>query len=230
MSVLARDITKMFRNLFIVQNVVTPEKTLSLPTELIERLKELRSVNSDRVLQCVDIMSNVESNMRYSSMPRTLLESSIAKCADPRANIDLTGVITRLKSLEDKIANGNFSLNSDVKEENKVKRQFSKSACCGFLIKATRDLKKYALYSELTELNKDNFSLDNGVVNIRPSRKNMADILLMPEYFDLIKNLIVNEFEGVNDIVVIKSDKIVNIDDDIAFVKGLFDNDIIKMK
>lgn len=230
MSVLARDITKMFRNLFIVQNVVTPEKTLSLPTELIERLKELRSVNSDRVLQCVDIMSNVESNMRYSSMPRTLLESSIAKCADPRANIDLTGVITRLKSLEDKITNGNFSLNSDVKEENKVKRQFSKSACCGFLIKATRDLKKYALYSELTELNKDNFSLDNGVVNIRPSRKNMADILLMPEYFDLIKNLIVNEFEGVNDIVVIKSDKIVNIDDDIAFVKGLFDNDIIKMK
>ncbi len=98
------------------------------------------------------------------------------------------------------------------------------------MIKATRDLKKYALYSELTELNKDNFSLDNGVVNIRPSRKNMADILLMPEYFDLIKNLIVNEFEGVNDIVVIKSDKIVNIDDDIAFVKGLFDNDIIKMK
>ncbi|MDE6565712.1 MAG: DNA polymerase III subunit gamma/tau, partial [Clostridia bacterium] len=121
MSVLARDITKMFRNLFIVQNVVNPEKTLSLPSELIERLKEMRSVSSDRVLQCVDIMSSVEANMRYSSMPRTLLESSIAKCADPRANIDLTGVVTRLKSLEDKIANGNFNSNKEVKVDKKVK-------------------------------------------------------------------------------------------------------------
>ncbi len=91
-------------------------------------------------------------------------------------------------------------------------------------------MKKFALYSELTELNKDNFSLDGKVVQIRPSRANMADILLLPEYFELIKKLVVDEFDGVDDIAVIQSDKIVNIDDDIAYVKGLFDKDIVKIK
>ena len=230
MSILSRDITKMFRNLFVVLNVITPEKILSLPSEILARLNEMRGMDSNRVLQCVDIMSGVEAAMRYSSMPRTLVESSIVKCADPRANIDLTGIVTRLKSLEDRIANGNFAVNNNSSEVKKVKRQFNKSACCGFLIKSARDLKKYALYSELTELNKDNFSLDNGVVMIRPARANMADILLMPEYMDLINNLLVNEFEDVKGVSVIKSDKIVNIDDDIAFVKGMFDNDIVNTK
>ncbi len=98
------------------------------------------------------------------------------------------------------------------------------------MIKATRDLKKYALYSELTELNKDNFSMDNGIVYIRPARKNMADILLMPEYLDLITDLLVNEFEGITEVKVIQSDKIVNIDEDITLVKSMFDNDIVKIK
>ncbi len=230
MSILSRDITKMFRNLFVVLNVITPEKILSLPSEILARLNEMRGMDSNRVLQCVDIMSCVEAAMRYSSMPRTLVESSIVKCADPRANIDLTGIVTRLKSLEDRIATGNFAVNNNSSEVKKVKRQFSKSACCGFLIKSARDLKKYALYSELTELNKDNFSLDNGVVMIRPARANMADILLMPEYLDLINNLLINEFENVKGVSVVKSDKIVNIDDDIAFVKGMFDSDIVNTK
>lgn len=230
MGVLARDITKMFRNLFIVQNVITPEKVLSLPKEIINRLKEMRSFDTARVLQCVDIMSSVEANMRYSSMPRTLVESSIAKCSDARANIDLTGVITRLKAVEDKIANGLVVNGSTCEKVDKVKRVFNKSSCCGYLIKATRDLKKYALYSELTELNKDNFSMDNGIVYIRPARKNMADILLMPEYLELITDLLVNEFEGVTEVKVIQSDKIVNIDEDITLVKSMFDNDIVKIK
>lgn len=230
MNVLARDITKMFRNLFVAQNVIDCNKTLNLPSEIVNRLKGITGYSNDRILQCVDIMSTVEANMRYSSMPRTLIEASIAKCADPKANVDLTGVVTRLKAVEDILANGNFSANAEAFEVKKNKRAFSKSACCGFLIKATRDMKKFALYSELTELNKDNFSLDGKVVQIRPSRANMADILLLPEYFELIKKLVVDEFDGVDDIAVIQSDKIVNIDDDIAYVKGLFDKDIVKIK
>ncbi len=214
----------------MAQNVIDCNKTLNLPSEIVNRLKGIIGYSNDRILQCVDIMSTVEANMRYSSMPRTLIEASIAKCADPKANVDLTGVVTRLKTVEDRLANGNFSANAEAFEVKKNKRAFSKSACCGFLIKATRDMKKFALYSELTELNKDNFSLDGKVVQIRPSRANMADILLLPEYFELIKKLVVDEFDDVDDIAVIQSDKIVNIDDDIAYVKGLFDKDIVKIK
>lgn len=228
MSVLSKDITKMFRNLYIVQNVEDCSKVLSLPKEIISRLQAITGYSNDRILQCIDTMSVVESNMRYSSMPRTLLEASIAKCADARANIDLTGVITRLKALEDKITSGNFS--TDTAVDSKKKRVFSKSACCGYLIKATRDLKKFALYSELTELNKDNFSLVGDVVQIRPAKSSMSDVLLLPEYFELITKLITEEFDGVSSIKVVESNKIVNIDDDIAFVKGMFDKEIVNIK
>ena len=91
-------------------------------------------------------------------------------------------------------------------------------------------MKKFALYSELTELNKDNFSLEGDVVNIRPARANMADTLLLPEYFELITKLLTEEFEGVNSVKVVDSNKIVNIDDDNAYVKGLFDKDIVNIK
>ncbi len=128
MSVLARDITKMFRNLFVAQNVIDCNKTLNLPSEIVNRLKGITGYSNDRILQCVDIMSTVEANMRYSSMPRTLIEASIAKCADPKANLDLTGVVTRLKAVEDRLANGNFSANAEAFEVKKNKRAFSKSA------------------------------------------------------------------------------------------------------
>ncbi|MDE6967823.1 MAG: hypothetical protein K2P12_04110, partial [Clostridia bacterium] len=226
----AKDLTKMFRKLFAAQTIANPEKVLSLPSEITNRLIGMKEFSADRILQCVETMSTVEANMRYSSMPRTLVEASIAKCADSKANIDLTGVVMRLKALEEKIATGNFSAANEVASAPKTKRAFSKSACCGYLIKMTRDMKKFALYSELTELNKDNFSLIDEVVHIKPARANMAKTLLMPEYFEIIKNLIVNEFEGVKDVVISTSEKIVNIDDDIAFVKGIFDKDIINLK
>lgn len=227
-SALARDIAKMFRNLFVVQNVQVPQKVLSLPSEVLSRLVEMRGFSSDRVLQAIEIMSGVEANLRYSTMPRVLLECAIAKCADEQANIDMMGVVQRLKAVEQKIADGNFG--GGTAEAVKSKRPFSKAACCGFLIKSTRDMKKFALYSELTELTKDNFGLSGSVVTVRPSRKNTVDILLMPEYLQLIKQLLIGEFEGVTDVSILQGDKAVNIDDDIAMASAMFDKDICKIK
>lgn len=230
MSVLARDLTKMFRNLFVAQNVYNANKTLSLPGEIVARLKSITGYSNDRILQCIDIMSSVEANMRYSSMPRTLIEASIAKCADPKANIDLTGVVTRLKALEDRIANGSIVSNGGSVQIKKAKRAFTKAACCGYLIKEVRDMKKFALYSELVELSKDNFDLVDGVVYIKPSPSKRLDILLEQSYQELITKLITEEFEGVKSVVVDNTSKVVNIDDDIAYVSGMVDKDILSIK
>lgn len=227
MSILSRDITKMFRNLFVAQNVFGKNNVLSLPNEIVSRLKSISGYSNDRILQCIDVMSTVEANMRYSSMPRTLVEASIAKCADPKANIDLTGVISRLKAVEEKLANGNFAASGVASH---TKRQYANSACCGFLIKTIRDMQKFVLYSELSELTKDNFSIKDGIVYIRPAKRKKLDTLLESENFALINKLITEEFDGVKEVVVENSDQAVNIEDDIAFVKGVFDKDIIEIK
>lgn len=231
MTSLARDLTKMFRNLFVALSVDEPFKTLSLPKELIKRLLMLANHSIDHILQCVDTLSSLEANMRYSSMPRTLIEASIAKCADEKANIDLTGVIVRLKALEAQIASGNITqIASQAVAPVKNKREFVKAACSGYLVKSTRAMKKLSLYSELVELDKGNYKLENGTVYISPANERMEKTLKMPEYKELIKKLLVEEFAGVNDVVICEAKKIVDINDDILTVKNMFDKDIIKLK
>lgn len=227
MTNLAKDLTKSFRNLYITITTPNANKILNLPSEIFKRLFSFTSCSQDRVLQCVDILSGLEANMRFSSSPRTLLESAIAKCADEKANIDLMGVVVRLKALEEKINSGDFSVKKN--DQQVKKRIFSKSACCGFLIKSARDLKKFALYTELSELDKDNFYLDGSIIHIRPSNQSNQKTLLEEEYFNLISSLLKNEFEGIAGVEIDEANKIVNIDDDINYVKSLFNNDIVKL-
>lgn len=232
MSLLARDITRMFRNLYVAINSRAPYSTLTMPRELILRLLNMMDHSPDRVLQCIDTMSGVESSMRYSTMPRVLVESALAKCSDERANADLMGVVVRLKALEDKIASG-VLINSETASNNESKeidiphkkRDFSKSACCGFLIKTTRNMKKFALYAELSELGGGKFSLTDGIVYIKPDMKVVARNLNNKDYYKLIKQLIIGEFEGVNDVIISEPEEVVNISDDIARIKTLFGND-----
>ena len=229
MSLLARDITRMFRNLYVTINSRNPYGSLTIPRELILRLLNMMDYSADRVLQCIDTMSGVEASMRYSTMPRVLVETALAKCSDERANADLMGVVVRLKALEDKIASGALISSENITAIEEVvphkKRDFSKSACCGFLIKTTRNMKKFALYAELSELGGDKFSLADGIVYIKPDNAVVAKNLNHQDYYKLIKQLIIDEFVDIRDVIISEPAEVVNISDDIARIKSLFGND-----
>ena len=233
MSLLSRDMTKMFRNAYIALSCNNPYKTLKLPAELIDRLLKL-DTSPERLLRCVDIMSGVEANMRYSTMPRVLVEVALSKCADDRASMDLSGLSLKLKQLEEKVNNGviaNSSYEYAPIQSVKKKRPFDSIACCGHLIKSTRNLNKLALFSELSELEKKNFSFENGVVYITPLTENMYNNLSSKEYLTLINDLVIEKFEGVNRVEIKRLEKVTNIVDEIAKVCALFDNnkDIINI-
>ena len=231
MSLLARDITRMFRNLYIAINAKSPYATLNIPRELAVRLIKLFTYSSDRILQSIEIMSGVEASMRYSSMPRVLVETALAKCSDARSNVDLNGVIVRLKALEDMIANGGIVAKPVGSEQvidlekPRVKREFSKSACCGFLIKTTRNMKKYALYAELSDLGADKFSCVDGVIYIKPTTEIASRNLNNIDYHTLLKQLVIDEFAGVEDLVITVPVVAISVADDIAEVKKLFAQD-----
>ena len=225
MSLLARDVTKMFRNLFVTINSSDPYKTLPMPRELVARLLQLSEYSADRVLQCVDTMSGVEASMRYSTMPRVLVESALAKCSDEKINVDMMGLVVRLKALEAQIESGVSATAASKPEAPHVKRDFSKSACCGYLIKTTRNMKKFALYAELSELGGEKFSLKDGVVYIKPDKKTAATNLNKDEYLSLMKKLVLDEFNAVTDVVITEPNDVYNINDDIARIKLLFKED-----
>jgi hypothetical protein len=54
--------------------------------------------------RALDIFVSLESDIRYSSNPRILLESAIIKAADFRDALDEAGLAVRIKKLEDRIS------------------------------------------------------------------------------------------------------------------------------
>lgn len=235
MNLLARDLAKMFRNLFIAINCENSEKLLSLPQEIVTRLKGMTDVGSERILKCVDIMSGIESGMRYSSLPRVMVETAVAKACSSETGIDTVSLITRIKNLENKINSiGNVNItpvgNTAAVINQKSKRPFSASAVYGYLVKSLREKKLYGLYSELTELDMKNFKLIGTELVISPSVQSTGSTLLNQKYYEIIKELICNEFDGVENIKIVMPEQERNIENDIETVKNLFDSDIIKTK
>lgn len=231
MNILAKDITKMFRNLYIAKLTQDSNNILALPHNIISKLNDIKG-DCPKILRCIDLFSAVEPSMRYSTLPRVLLETAIAKACDDTSGVDNTALFMRIKAIEEKLANGTLSaispLSSTESEVVKKKREFNKASVCGFLIKAVRDKKLFALYSEITELDKNNFSLDGNTLIIKALNDNMANAISNPQYMDIIKALVVNEFEGINNVSVIVQEQAINVAHDIELVKSMFDKNIIK--
>lgn len=230
MNILAKDITKMFRNLYVAKLAKNSGSLLALPQNIIDRLQQIQGDNA-KVLRCIEIFSAVEPSMRYSTLPRVLVETAIAKACDDTAGVDNTALFVRIKALEDKLANGNYNVNSadsSVAVDERKKREFNKASVCGFLIKSVRDKKLFALYSEITELDKNNFSLEGNTLVIKAINENMAKAISNPQYMDIIKELVINEFEGIQNVSVTSQEKAIDIAQDLELVKSMFDKNIIK--
>lgn len=76
-SVFAKDLTVLFRDLLIVKTCKDPNSILLLNTELFERYQALASkVNEKTLIEYVKIFSSIELDLKYSLSPRILLETA----------------------------------------------------------------------------------------------------------------------------------------------------------
>lgn len=104
-AVLAKDITKYLRNLLIVKSVDNPD-FLNIPDSIIEGQKKLaESFGSSQILRALEIFSGLDSQMRYATTPRYVLETAIAKVVEISDN-SLIETKARVEELERKINEG----------------------------------------------------------------------------------------------------------------------------
>lgn len=102
--VLSRDIALYMRNLLILKADDSANDYLHLPEQSIDAAKEIL-LGCDRatIVRVLSIFNGLDTSMRYSSNPRTVLETAIAK-ATTSIGSDLSDLIGKVSLLEKKLA------------------------------------------------------------------------------------------------------------------------------
>ena len=105
MGVLCRDIIALMRNILIIKTCKNAPDILSIPEDQFVKLaKTAEGVAGERVLRAMEIFSDAENSLRYTTHPRVLFETAAIKAAKPAADYNIDALLSRVKALEDKLS------------------------------------------------------------------------------------------------------------------------------
>lgn len=124
MGILTKDVGDALRDLLVIKTCSDAESILALPKVHFDKLKEVASsANEEQLLRAMEIFAEAEMNLKYSFHPRVLFETAVVKASKPQVDYDLDALLSRIKTLEDKLEKGEFiSKVSGVQQEEKENR------------------------------------------------------------------------------------------------------------
>lgn len=110
MSVLMKDVTSLLRDVLIVKTCDGADKILSLPQSKYDALKTLADkTNEHRLLRALEIFADAENALRFSTRQRVIFETAAIKAARPDTDYDFDALLSRIKTLEDRMNNLNVA-------------------------------------------------------------------------------------------------------------------------
>ena len=102
-QIFRREVSELFRNLIFLKSA--DGVSLGLSKESAAELKRTaEKYDAKTLFRAFDIFVRLESDIRYSSNPRILFEAAVIRAADFSGEIDETGLLIRLKNLENRIS------------------------------------------------------------------------------------------------------------------------------
>ena len=108
-SLLARDLSNVFRNLIIVKTCDDGAAILNIPEHDYAALKDVASVSDGHgIFRAAEIFAGVETDLRYSTNARVVFETAAIKAAMPASDYNIDALISRINKLETALENGNF--------------------------------------------------------------------------------------------------------------------------
>lgn len=103
-TVLARDLSSLIRNIMIVKNC---NFQLDIPKEQQDEMRAIGdSVDNWRLLRVLEILSNLEGALRNSAQTRLLLETACVKAAELKSDLTAEGLIGRINAIESRLEQG----------------------------------------------------------------------------------------------------------------------------
>lgn len=116
MGVLIKDVTSVIRDLLIVKTCNNANEILGLPKIKFDAYKSIAdTTNEKRLLRILEIFSDAENSLKYTNHPRVVFETAAIKASKPDSDYNIDALMSRIKTLEDKLKHGEFSImqNSD---------------------------------------------------------------------------------------------------------------------
>ncbi len=106
-GMLLKDILNYLNACTVAKTCRDGKAILALPDEPYAEVESVaREADGHRLLRTTEIFAKVESEVKYSTSPRILLETAVMKASLPREDYDIESLIARIVELEKKLENG----------------------------------------------------------------------------------------------------------------------------
>jgi len=223
-SLLAKDISKMMRNLLYILNCTNANRFLSLPKDVFDSLVELSNrTDNGALVRIIEIFINVESAMRASASPSVTLETNIVKACDLTVDLDGDAILRRLKDVESKvrtIANHFDSIDESLR--------LDLGEVWGYLLNtvksAANSQQAYACAAGITS---DSLSFDRGTLYLNVD--NEKSLPAIKQYVKLFENVIRKRYFEITALSIKYLNKEEALNKDIKAVQNLFDEDMVNI-
>ncbi len=94
------ELTGYFRNLLVCKHVSNPEQGLDLPESQVAALKEqAQKTDSGRLVRVIELLIQAEGRMRVALSGRTMLETTLIRCARAATVVTLEEILKKLSEL-----------------------------------------------------------------------------------------------------------------------------------
>ncbi|MCT4584518.1 MAG: DNA polymerase III subunit gamma/tau [Peptostreptococcaceae bacterium] len=125
LKVFVDDLIEYIRTIMLCKISNNPKEILNLTDEEIQGLTKLSTkVSNNEIIRIINILSETENKMKYTTHKRMLLELSVLKLSQPSYDESIEAQLTRLDKLENLIKSGNINISSS--QNNNEKRKDTK--------------------------------------------------------------------------------------------------------
>ncbi len=100
-GVLVRNLLDLLNQVLVAKTCVSAERLLALPKELFSEVKGLADgAEYKAILRATEILAKTESELRYTTSPRIVLETAILRVSCPADDYDIEALLVRMNALE----------------------------------------------------------------------------------------------------------------------------------
>ncbi len=247
MGVLTKDLTSLLRDLLVIKTCSGANAILGLPETEFNILKNLSDgANEAQLIRIMEIFSQTENELRYTNHPRVVFETAAIKSARPQADYNIDALLSRIKTLEDRLDSGNFNVNTvnipqGTHTENKVEQpkaekpviSTEKQSAFGMDAVSVKgrmlaNLRKAGSEMLWNTVHGIEIEVNGGVVSVKPENSGDYELLTI----EVNKNKIVqalSEFSDVKlEIIEPRTEmRLGEIEDATERVKKIFGDDIV---
>ncbi len=199
-NTLAKDLANYFMNLITVKNIENYiSETLSVHEKEVLSSRA-KSYNNYRIARAMDIMANMENQIRFSTQPKILIEANIVRACELNTELNLDGLTNRIGELEKKLAeiqkNGVVVERAVevIKKEEKVVE--SKEPQIDLLAEMATPVEEELIFEEAEEVDDKSFLAGKVWLKVIDKLSEMGELTLnmVASYIDQGLSIINKEF------------------------------------